>query len=204
MKFFSMAIVAAAMSLSVAPAMSATIIVNGDFENGLTGWSTTGAVNAVRGSAYADGVGTIATQAQRDNTYAFFGGGNVTSINMLSQSFATVIGRTYSFSFEAVDVGGGAQDVSYNFGGQTGSTDLTFANNFSLARTFTGSFVASATTSTVTFTNSSFADGTDVALDNVIVSVAGVPEAETWAMLIAGFGAIGATQRRRRSVTIAA
>ena len=203
MKFFCMTITAAAMLLSVAPAMSATI-VNGDFENGLAGWSKTGTVNAVLGSAYADGVGTIATQAQRDNTYAFFGGGNVTSINMLSQSFATIIGRTYSFSFEAVDVGGGAQDVSYNFGGQTGSTDLTFANNFSLARTFTGSFVASATTSTVTFTNSSFADGTDVALDNVIVSVAGVPEAETWAMLIAGFGAIGAAQRRRRSVTIAA
>ena len=49
-----------------------------------------------------------------------------------------------------------------------------------------------------------YPDGTDVALDNVIVSVAGVPEAETWAMLIAGFGAIGAAQRRRRSVTIAA
>ena len=203
MKFFCMTITAAAMLLSVAPAMSATI-VNGDFENGLAEWSKTGTVNAVLGSAYADGVGTIATQAQRDNTYAFFGGGNVTSINMLSQSFATIIGRTYSFSFEAVDVGGGAQDVSYNFGGQTGSTDLTFANNFNLARTFTGSFVALATTSTVTFTNSSFADGTDVALDNVIVSVAGVPEAETWAMLIAGFGVIGATQRRRRSVTIAA
>ena len=203
MKFFCMTITAAAMLLSVAPAMSATI-VNGDFENGLAGWSKTGTVNAVLGSAYADGVGTIATQAQRDNTYAFFGGGNVTSINILSQSFATIIGRTYSFSFEAVDVGGGAQDVSYNFGGQTGSTDLTSANNFSLARTFTGSFVASATTSTVTFTNSSFADGTDVALDNVIVSVTGVPEAETWAMLIAGFGVIGAAQRRRRSVTIAA
>lgn len=203
MKFFSMTITAAAMLLSVAPAMSATI-VNGDFENGLAGWSKTGTVNAVFGSAYADGVGTIATQAQRENTYAFFGGGNVTSINTLSQSFATVIGKTYSFSFEAVDVGGGTQDVSYNFGGQTGSTDLTFANNFSLARTFTGSFVASATTSTVAFTNSSFADGTDVALDNVIVSVAGVPEAGTWAMLIAGFGAIGAAQRRRRSVTIAA
>ena len=203
MKFFCMTITAAAMLLSVAPAMSATI-VNGDFENGLAGWSKTGTVNAVLGSAYADGVGTIATQAQRDNTYAFFGGGNVTSINILSQSFATIIGRIYSFSFEAVDVGSGAQDVSYNFGGQTGSTDLTSANNFSLARTFTGSFVASATTSTVTFTNSSFADGTDVALDNVIVSVTGVPEAETWAMLIAGFGVIGAAQRRRRSVTIAA
>jgi hypothetical protein len=198
------AIAAVSMVVSAAPAMCTTVIVNGGFENGLNGWSTSGRVEALLGSIYADGISTAATQAQRDNTYAFFGGANETSINTLSQSFATIAGRTYSFSFEAVDVGGGAQDVSFDFGGQTGSTDLTPANNFSLARTFTGSFVASSATSTVTFTNSSFADNTDVALDNVSVSLTPVPEIATWAMLIAGFGVIGVAQRRRRSITFAA
>ena len=33
---------------------------------------------------------------------------------------------------------------------------------------------------------------------------AGVPEPETWTMMILGFGGIGAALRRRRSVTLAA
>lgn len=185
-------------------AASATGFTNGDFEDGLNGWSTSGRVETLLGSVYANGIGTGATQAQRDNSYAFFGGANLTNINTLSQSFSTFIGRTYNFSFEAVDVGGGAQDLSFDFGGQTGMTNLTPANNFSLARTFTGSFVASGAISTVTFTNSSFADNTDVALDNVVISVTPVPEAATWAMLISGFGLVGAMRRRQRLASVAA
>jgi hypothetical protein len=177
-------------------AASASVLVNGDFEGGLTGWIPSGTVSALLGSVYADGIGTAATPAQRANTYAFFGGGNVTDTNTLTQSFATMIGATYNFSFEAVNVGGGAQDVSYDFGGETGSTSLSPANNFSLMQTYSGSFVAAGTTSTVSFTNFSFADGTDVALDNVSVTL--VPEAATWAMMIIGFGLVGAVSRRRR------
>ncbi len=192
----------AAANFVAAPAMGASVIVNGDFENGLTGWSTTGLVSALLGSVYADGIGTAATPAQRANTYVFFGGANLTGFNTLSQTFATIIGRTYNFSFEAVDVGGGSQDIGYNFGGTTGSTNLSPANNFSLFQTYTGSFVASGTTSTVLFTNSSFVDDTDVALDNVNVTAA-VPEPASWGMMIIGFGLAGVAARRRKAAVIA-
>ena len=39
-------------------------------------------------------------------------------------------------------------------------------------------------------------------LDNVVMSQ--VPEAATWAMLVAGFGLVGAVARRRRMATVAA
>jgi hypothetical protein len=42
-------------------------------------------------------------------------------------------------------------------------------------------------------------------LDNVLVTQAGgVPEPATWAMLIAGFGLVGATARRRRTTSVTA
>lgn len=41
------------------------------------------------------------------------------------------------------------------------------------------------------------------ALDNLSINVAGVPEPASWAMLIAGFGLVGATMRRRRAVLAA-
>ena len=45
------------------------------------------------------------------------------------------------------------------------------------------------------------ADNIGPVLDNVLVSQAGgVPEPATWALLIAGFGMVGATMRRRRAI----
>ena len=35
-------------------------------------------------------------------------------------------------------------------------------------------------------------------IDNVVLDIAAVPEPTTWGMLIAGFGAIGGTLRRRK------
>lgn len=43
-------------------------------------------------------------------------------------------------------------------------------------------------------------DNIGVILDNVSLSVTAVPEPSTWAMLILGFGVVGAAARRRRSI----
>lgn len=45
------------------------------------------------------------------------------------------------------------------------------------------------------------ADNIGPVLDNVLVTQADVPEPATWAMLIVGFGLVGAGLRRRRAVT---
>jgi hypothetical protein len=48
------------------------------------------------------------------------------------------------------------------------------------------------------------ADNIGPILDNVLVTQAAVPEPATWAMLIAGFGLVGATARRRRTTSVTA
>ena len=194
---FFKSLAAATAMLFISSAASAAILVNGGFEAGLSGWTNSGRFEAIPGSAYADGIGTGATAAQRANTYVFIGAGEHTGTNVLSQSFATTIGHTYNFSFEVLAVGGGTQALAYQFGVTGGSITPPSGNNFSNLSTVMGSFVASASTSTVTFTNTTAPDGTDLALDNVsITSVGGVPEPASWAMLFAGFGLIGAAMRR--------
>jgi len=43
----------------------------------------------------------------------------------------------------------------------------------------------------------------DFAPNNATITAGAVPEPATWALLIAGFGGIGAAQRRRRSAVAA-
>ena len=191
------------LAVAIAPLSAAgAALVNGTFEAGSTGWTVDiGRVDFLMGSIYADGIGTVATPAQRANTYAFFGGADVSGPNVLSQSFATVSGTRYNFSFDSASVGGFfPQVINYNFGGTIGSTIYSPSNNFGVFQTYTGSFVASSTQSTVSLVNISVGgDGSDLWVDNV--SVAAVPEPQTWAMLIAGFGLVGGVSRRRRMAT---
>jgi hypothetical protein len=62
----------------------AQLIVNGDFSNGLTGWTTAGTVD-VSGGALR------------------FGTGDATGPHSASQTFATVAGQTYTLSFQQRD-----------------------------------------------------------------------------------------------------
>jgi hypothetical protein len=204
---FKPLVIAAALAITPVAA-SAAAFTNGDFEAGLTGWVAGGTVNAFLGSVYADGISTAATPAQRANTYVFFGGGNVESTNTLSQTFDTVAGATYNFSFDVLAVGGNdVQNLSFDFGGVGATIEVTSFNDFSQYQTISSSFVASGPTSTVSFTNFSGFDGIDPVIDNVIIRTNGtgaVPEPATWAMLLAGFGLVGAVRRRQRLAQVAA
>jgi len=61
-------------------------------------------------------------------------------------------------------------------------------------------FTAAASTANLTF-SATLNDAYGPALDNVSISGGAVPEPASWAMMIAGFGGVGAMMRRRRAIT---
>ena len=101
--------------------------------------------------------------------------GSVDSFNLLE-----VLGTGFS-------VDGGDPGISPATGNQTAPN-----SNRLVTLTFTGADRTNVTSLRFSATGNAFE------FDNV--NVAAVPEAATWAMMLAGFGLIGATMRSRRSV----
>ena len=153
---------------------SSELLVNGSFESGLTGWNTTGNLFVQSGSPYlaTDGTKLIG-----------FNGGNSTPNAVLSQSFNTVQGSSYTLTFDA-----GA--LAYNNSqqkiqvGVTGSGSL-LSQTITITGTGNGSnnwgarsfaFTANSATTTLTFTDVSPAtNAIDLLLDHVSVKSAGGP-----------------------------
>ncbi|MEO7098263.1 MAG: DUF642 domain-containing protein [Luteolibacter sp.] len=148
------------------------LLVNGSFENNFTGWSTTGNIGIQSASPYFP---TDLTKL------ASFNGSNSTPNGVLSQTFATVAGSSYTLTFNA-----GA--LAYNTSQQkllvnvTGSSSLLSqtltlggvggGNNNWTSRSFT--FVANSATTTLSFTDTSTTTtNIDLILDKV--SVTGAP-----------------------------
>ncbi|MBC7505263.1 MAG: PEPxxWA-CTERM sorting domain-containing protein [Sandarakinorhabdus sp.] len=103
----------------------------------------------------------------------------------------------------------GANDEHWivSLGGAPSQTTSTYYNNTGgFSGWYSERFVFKATSATavLSFLAVGHPDGVPPfsLLDGV--SVAGVPEASTWAMLIAGFGLVGAAARRRRNSVVAA
>jgi hypothetical protein len=202
---FKAAAISAALGLSAmlgAEANAATI-VNGDFSSGLSGWTVGGAVIAADGATYNPCCGT---PVETTPTFAAFGPGNVTDVNTLSQTFSTDAGKTYTVSFESGALGGGSQNLSYAVtgAGVAGGTVTENADD-SLVTTFKPTifkFLSTTTGSTtLTFTDASFADGVDPVLTDVSLAV---PEPATWATMLVGLFGLGATMRAARRRTAAA
>jgi hypothetical protein len=122
----------------------------------------------------------------------------------IAQTFTTIAGQKYSLSFyysnnsfgspqpatATVSVGG-SPSFDIQHGGATPS-----AMDWVL---YTGTFIASSTSTTLSFTETDANPCCNggVALDNV--SVAAVPEPATWGMMILGFFGIGFMAYRRKS-----
>ncbi len=204
------AILAAVLALGTATSASAAVsIVNGSFEMGaaipaggfisvpalnttaITGWTVGGAGVDYIGTYWqaADGVRSIDLSR--------------TNAGSVSQSLTTVIGQTYKvyFSLSGNPDGGPGQKVAVT--SVSGSLpdietyDVGAANNRAnmLWENYSYRFTAFDTTSVLTFASATRTPF-GAALDNV--SIAAVPEPETWAMLIVGMGLVGVSARSRR------
>jgi hypothetical protein len=204
----------AAMSLSLT--VSASPFANGSFENpGMntnflaittpnlapTGW-VGGALNGV--ALFYEKTGAFADVSAKDGLYLIGFGGSGSTGATLSQTFDTVAGDTYTVDFfiAAQQVGSGPQ--SYRLDALNGSSVITSDSGSIPAlaewKPHSLSFIAATSSSTIRFTDTSnggAAVGINWALDAVsVTSVASVPEPETWALLLAGMGLIGALRRR--------
>ncbi len=201
-------IAASALALLASPANAATnILVNGSFETPDTGsfvtdpsasWSTSN-VDFVDNGFFGSG-------------FAFDGSQVVDLVGIgtsgsLSQSFASVLGKLYSFSFRYtgnVRLTPSAQTVAATI--TDGSSTILDTGsiaapdgvgNSSNWQLFSGSFVGTGNPLTVTFSGTG-AGNEGAALDDVQISAA--PEPSTWLMMILGFGLVGGALRRRRGM----
>jgi len=153
------------VELAIPPAPS-EILVNGSFEAGTTGWTTTGNQTVQSAAPYlpTDGANIVA-----------FNASNLPPNAVISQTFSTAVGETYVLGFDAgvlafntsaqtlaVNVSGSANLVSQSITilGTGGGTNRWQPQTFS--------FVADSTTTTLAFQDQSLTTNSiDLLLDNV-------------------------------------
>ena len=206
-------IVSAVAIMLTAGSVQAASVVNGSFENGTnapgSGFNTLGAGDTsitgwTVGGAGIDWIGTYwqASQGSRSLDLSALSAGSI------SQDVATVVGRHYRVTFDLAGNPDGSPpvknlDVTVN---GAALASYTFTTNGTTSRPAMGwltkgyDFVATSTNSNLKFTSLANTPS-GPALDNI--SLAAVPEASTWVMLIAGFGMVGIASRRRRSAVAA-
>ena len=199
--------IAATTAMLLAGSASAATLINGSFETStldpgvfttvdspstiIDGWTVT--------SGSIDYIGNywVASDGNRSIDLA----GN--AIGSIAQSFDTIIGQSYTASFDlSANPDGGAVArnllVSIDGGGPLLFTHPGGNSNGAM-NWLNNSFTFTATNAS---TNLAFAtDGSSngfygAALDNVLLSA--VPEPAAWAMMIGGFAIVGGTVRRRR------
>jgi choice-of-anchor C domain-containing protein len=205
-------ILVAALSAPLIASAAPNLITNGDFEN--YSWASSsslaetvfgGPSNAIVGWTVG---GTSVDVIRNSVLYGSISGNSIDMFGTpgpgsLSQSFSTVIGQQYSIQF----------DLSYNDGGGNfnlqpdmfsvyvslnGGAATNFVGTRPSATHYSESFTATTGLTTLKFASpASYVDSSGATLDNV--SVTAVPEPETYAMLIAGLGLMGAVAVRRKS-----
>lgn len=208
-KFIGGLIGAMALISLTAPA-SANLVSNGDFETGtFFGWTVAplnGNVQVLTGADYQPCCFTSGSPTELANHFASFGAGNkpITGVT-IGQTLTTVVGQTYTFSFNYGALGGGSEQLQFEIISGQSQTLLTASANNNLSTTFqtmTGTFVAASTSTLISFGDfggiaDTRADNVDFIIDNV--SIAAIPEPSTWAMMMLGFAGVGFVAYRRKA-----
>lgn len=195
--------VAAVLVLGAMGAQAANLVTNGSFEadsqsgvaihSSLTGW--VGGAKGIElhgssGGAAQDGVNFIELDTTKNST--------------MSQSISIAQAGSYALSFwyraspGQGSINANTDTLGWSFAGASGSV----LNNWKLAGTDnwqqfkTVVTVTGAGSQALSFSALGRSDGYGGVVDNVAVSA--IPEPETFAMLLAGLGLMGAIARRRK------
>jgi hypothetical protein len=192
---------AAVSALALAGSVhAAELIGNGDFEAGFTDWSPSGNVAVLTAADYVPCCGTTGTEPNfSNNHFVSFGSGNLAGVDLVSQTFADVLGALYTVRYDLGAFGAGDNTVIANAGATTLTATVSANNNADTTfHNFSFQFVGTGADAVKFTVNAQAGDNTDALLDNVSVSGPGVPEPATWAMMLTGFFGLGAMIRRRR------
>ena len=219
---------ALALTVAATPANAATnLLTNGSFESGFTGWSITQLPIANPGTApvviqynqasgyptgaFGEAIGTnnvASASPDAVGTRLAYFSSDTANPHTISQLVNLVAGTTYSIGFDYYApangignpfdatlgflLGGNPVGSILSAGSPSGTPAATWLN-------FSTSFVAmSSGPQTLAFQfNGGGVTAADFGIDRVYLTTA-VPEPGTWAMMLLGFGAIGAAMRRRR------
>ncbi len=123
--------------------------------------------------------------------------GTELSTGTISQTFGTVAGETYTLTFAYANNPWSTSTASASFsvdglaGDVTHDTSTTTDLNWLV---YTDTFVATSSTATLTFSETVGGNNGGVLLD--AISVTGVPEPSTWAMMLAAFAGLGVLRYR--------
>jgi choice-of-anchor C domain-containing protein len=201
---FASAAIAAATLLG--PVAQANILSNGGFED--TGFTTPFSFTTINaGSTDLSGWVIEAGSVDLINNYWQPASGhfsldlNGNSAATISQQFATTIGQTYIVSFDMAGNTDGAEDKNITVGvtgGYTFGFSVAGKSHSEMGWESKGfTFTADSELSTITFQGDSANTYYGAALDNI--SVSAVPEADSYAMLLAGLGLVGFIARRKKA-----
>jgi hypothetical protein len=190
---------AAAASFSAVPAQGATIISE-NFESGFGVFTPSGQVGIYNGTDYIGCCGTAGTPGAMANHFVSFGSGNEASGSIMTTAFNSVAGQLYHVSFDYGALGAGSETLSFSLPDFAVTFGLTAVANNNMDTTFQSAawdITGTGGVMTIEF-HSSGLPNVDAILDNFVITgpAPEVPEPATWAMMLLGFGAIGASLRR--------
>ncbi len=195
-------LIAASLAAAACGASAQNLVVNGSFEansqpngtwniyNNLTGWT---------GNTDIELRNNVAGVAQNGVNYVELDTNKNMSISQLVTGFGEY---TLSFWYSAREgVAAGSNGLNFSFGNLTGSLlqNTAGASSGNSWQHFVGNVYLNGATA-LTFAAVGVSDSYGASLDNV--SVTAVPEAETYAMMLAGLGMIGTIVRRRKAKSV--
>jgi hypothetical protein len=207
---------------AIVPTAHADLFANGGFETpvltpgtislfsggaNIGGWTVVGAQVAIVQTTYGEpGNGITAFSSQEGlNSLDLTGAGNQGPTSGVQQDILTTIGQVYDLSFY---VGRAAStspfysspatvDLSINGGARVGYTNTALTSGTNNWMQFTTSFVATSSTTKLTFLNGTPSPTAETGLDNVVLvpRAAAVPEPSSAFLLISGGGIIFIARR---------